>query len=168
MFVHIPGCSRRKIGNRGIPAFVLPWYLKVTIEPIFGGFLLWASSKPEPILNFLPSLLLTLMAPIIFEQRPVPFSCPITYASSSSNFFTLTSLSVRFVIYLHFGSFSIRPSPLSNSMRSISASSYSYEWQTSCLCNFTCFWPFLDLLSCRTWRIVLSLSENVPFTRGAS
>ena len=47
------------MGNLGTFAFVRPWYLNVTIEPIFGGDRLCASVNPLPILNSIPLAILT-------------------------------------------------------------------------------------------------------------
>ena len=69
---YIPGCTRKKIGNLGIPFFVTPWCFSVTIVPTLGGFRLCSSSNPEPILNMWPALSLTWRAPNIDAQRPVP------------------------------------------------------------------------------------------------
>ena len=68
----MPGCSLIKIGNLGIPCLLLPINLKVTVDPILGGFILYLSSKPDPILNSVPSFSLTTMAPIMPEHLPVP------------------------------------------------------------------------------------------------
>lgn len=69
----MPGCTRKKIGNLGMPAFERPWNLKVTTLPFFGGLRLCLSSKPDPILNSVPSFSLTRIAPHIVSQRPVPY-----------------------------------------------------------------------------------------------
>ena len=70
----MPGCILKKIGNLGIPEFETPWCLIVILDPIFGGFLLYLSSNPEPTLKVCPSTHdLTTKAPSISEHLPVPF-----------------------------------------------------------------------------------------------
>lgn len=108
----LPTFIRRKIGNLGFRFFDRFWYLNVTVEPIFGGFLLWVSLKPEPILNSTPFFIRQLIAPIIPAHLPSPLSIPVTIASSSVNTFTFRSVFDLRYSYIAFGSRNMIPSPL--------------------------------------------------------
>lgn len=109
------------MGKRGMPRLLLPMCLNVILVPFFGGFLLCASVKPDPILNSCPvPSSITKIFPIIAEHRPEPCSHPYTIASDWSNFLTFKSLSDLLPSYLLYGSLSMTPSPSAPVILSIS------------------------------------------------